>query len=587
MKKRTAWVLMVFGGCLAVLFAALGWTSWKMVQLERAEAEAGRRAAYEENVRLALWRMDSSLAPLIAQENARPYFSYAPFYAAERAYNAMFGQWRKGEVLIPSNLLAFQSPSIRIHFQVEPNGNVTSPQAPTGNMRDLAESMYVTPDNVMLSTATLVDLQRTVAWDELRNHLPKANAFVCPTNELCDVRPAAQVQSAIVRQVEKGEAEFKKRAESYAQNSQNQKWAAQPPSMPKTVREGWMQPQWTGGKLLLVRRVMIEEKEYLQGCWLDWKSIEKTALELVQDLFPEAHLEPIAESGKPSSTRGLATLPAELIPGPAILDDVEGPTPIRWSLIFAWSGAILAAVAVGTVVAGLIALGERRADFVSAVTHELRTPLTTFRLYADMLERGMVDSPERRQEYLGTMRKEADRLGHLVENVLSFSRLERGRTGACSEPAQISQLLDRCWPRLAERAASASMVLDRQFDGAAETAQVKVDAVTLEQILFNLIDNACKYAKPATEQSIRISCGLNHKTVRIEVRDFGPGIDPARQRKLFRPFSKSAEAAARSQPGVGLGLALCRRLARSLGGDVYLNREVKDGAAFCLVLPAV
>ena len=82
--------------------------------------------------------------------------------------------------------------------------------------------------------------------------------------------------------------------------------------------------------------------------------------------------------------------------------------------------------------AGVVALSERRAAFVSSVTHELRTPLTTFRMYADMLARGMVPDAERRQQYLETLRTEAERLTHLVENVLSYARLERGRGGAAA-----------------------------------------------------------------------------------------------------------------------------------------------------------
>ena len=84
-------------------------------------------------------------------------------------------------------------------------------------------------------------------------------------------------------------------------------------------------------------------------------------------------------------------------------------------------------MAIGLVLGGALSLSERRGTFVSAVTHELRTPLTTFRLYTEMLDEGMVASGESQRNYMKTLRSEADRLGHLVENVLSFARLERGR----------------------------------------------------------------------------------------------------------------------------------------------------------------
>ena len=93
------------------------------------------------------------------------------------------------------------------------------------------------------------------------------------------------------------------------------------------------------------------------------------------------------------------------------------------------------------------------------MTHELRTPLTTFRLYTEMLDEGMVASAESQRSYLKTLRAEADRLGHLVENVLAFARLERGRAADGREIVAPAELLDRLVPRLALRARQAGMEL--------------------------------------------------------------------------------------------------------------------------------
>ena len=120
------WV--AFGLCMAIVLGAIGWISLAVLRLDRSEVEARRRAVVEENVRLALWRMDSAVAPLIAEENARPYFDYSPFYPAERAYTRMFAKIERGDVLMPSPLLTSQSPHVLIHFQVGPKGEVTSPQ---------------------------------------------------------------------------------------------------------------------------------------------------------------------------------------------------------------------------------------------------------------------------------------------------------------------------------------------------------------------------------------------------------------------------------------------------------------------------
>ena len=103
-----------------------------VLRLERAERAARGQAALEENARLALWRMDSSLTPLLAQESARPYFHYRAFYPAAGAYSEMFVEPRPGEALVPSPLLREPPPYVLLHFQLAPGGELTSPQVPAG-----------------------------------------------------------------------------------------------------------------------------------------------------------------------------------------------------------------------------------------------------------------------------------------------------------------------------------------------------------------------------------------------------------------------------------------------------------------------
>src|SRR5215216_1948890 len=129
--RRTIGIIFVFSLCLAVALGAMGWISWTVLKLDRS-------ALLEENVRLALWRMDSALAPLVAQETARPYFDYTPLAPAERAYTKMFSEIGYGEVLVPSPLLGREAPLIRVHFQLHPDGTVSSPQTPAGKTRELA-----------------------------------------------------------------------------------------------------------------------------------------------------------------------------------------------------------------------------------------------------------------------------------------------------------------------------------------------------------------------------------------------------------------------------------------------------------------
>ena len=246
---------------------------------------------------------------------------------------------------------------------------------------------------------------------------------------------------------------------------------------------------------------------------------------------------------------------------------------------------LLAAGAVGLLLYSAVSLSERRGAFVSAVTHEMRTPLTTFKLYAEMLAAGIVSEPAKRSAYLNVLCSEANRLSHLVENVLAYARLERGSARRRIERLRLADLLDRVQPRLEEQAERSGMKLVVDAEARALETIVHVDSAAVEQILFNLVDNACKYAGDAAEKTIHLEALPDNRFAMLRVRDHGRGISAGAARKLFKPFSKSAQEAAHSAPGIGLGLALCRRLSRSIGGDLRLSQIQGSGACFELRLP--
>jgi signal transduction histidine kinase len=354
-------------------------------------------------------------------------------------------------------------------------------------------------------------------------------------------------------------------------------------SSSSTVRQGPLQAVWVGPALLLARRVRVEEGTFLQGCWLDWDAIRLDLQSSSIDLLPHARLEPVPRPGLMAPARMLASLPVRLISDPPTSAPEARWSPIRLSLWIAWACLALVAVAVASLLHGAVALSERRATFVSAVTHELRTPLTTFRLYAEMLEEGMVTGLDNQRTYLKTLRTEADRLGHLVENVLAFARLERGRASDGRESIAPGDLLERLVPRLAHRAQQSGMEL--QVAPRAPDGQLRIDVSVVDQILSNLVDNAVKFAGTATDRRIHLDVTRAGRWLTASVRDHGPGVAPEIARRLFRPFSKSARDAAQSAPGIGLGLALSRRLARAQGGDLRLQTCGSSGACFELTLP--
>lgn len=575
--RRLGTVWLIFGLCVALAAGAMARLGAMALALERAEAKARHQAALEENLQLALWRMDSILAPLIAEESARPYFAYSPLYPAERAFTCMFAEIQRGDVLMPSPLLTFSSPQIRLHFQYGPDGKVSSPQAPSGNMRDLAEARYLAPERIERAELRLRELNKLVNRHELARALTvEETTQTASANRTLAYGPALKANPA-------NEYTMRSRSTKLAQTA-NQIEAV-PLAATSTVTQGPLLAVWFGPALILARQVKVEEGVFLQGCWLDWDVVRRDLLMSVDDLTPDARLEPVRAAGSSPRTRMLAALPVQLVPATAAVEPERWWSSVRIALVIAWSCLLLAAAAVALVLQSALSLSDRRGTFVSAVTHELRTPLTTFRIYTEMLDEGMVRDSESQSTYLKTLRAEADRLGHLVENVLSFARLERGRAADNTEIVAPDDLLDRLVPRLAFRARQAGMEI---ITGATDIeSPVRVDVSVVDQILSNLVDNAIKYAASASDRTIHIDVAPAGRWLALSVRDHGPGLDRSVVRRLFRPFSKSAHEAAQSAPGVGLGLALSRRLARTLGGDLRLTENGPLGARFTLTIPFV
>ncbi|MFG0284106.1 MAG: sensor histidine kinase [Phycisphaerales bacterium JB039] len=604
MRRRL--MIGVYIVCALAVLEGLGWVTWRTVRLEReGRAEAA--------VRLALWRMDSALTPVIAQEASRPYFHYLPFYPFERAYTELWQEVRPGEVVAPSPLLSERPPFVKLHFQIEPDGRLTSPQAPTGNMRDQAEAEYVAPEAIIEAENRLVEMalllrgrgkERTevFARAELRDRADESDAAgevgEAPELEAESAAPGRRAQSyALDFEARQEQAELARGA-----TPQQLVMKATPTpaaSAPEftggatieldqamvagevwRVEQGPLEARWLGeGELALLRRVSLEQGEITQGVWLDWARLRSWLEGHVGDLLPEAEL---AQAPAPEADgRMLATIPAALIPGPPVGAVVA--TPARLALVVTWIAVVAAVAAVGFILRASMNLADRRGRFVSAVTHELRTPLTTFRLYSDMLAEGLVTDEQRRREYLATLQSESQRLAGIVENVLEYARLGE-RTGARAHAAEpLAASLERIEPELRERAGRCGMTLETDVDVAG--ARLAAPAQTVERILANLVDNACKYAAGADEKRLVLRARADNGAVEIALRDFGPGVPQAEAGRIFDAWTRARRDADSSTSGIGLGLSISRGLARQLGGDLTLRRPDGPGADFALRLP--
>ncbi len=591
MKSRRSWWL-IYGACTALVLAALAWITVMVVRLERGELQARAEAEHQEALRLALWRMDSWLAPFLAREAARPYFDYEPFYPQPQAYTKLLSRIEPGEVLTPSPLLSFESEYSRLHFQVGPDGRLTSPQVPVGNLRDIAEEeSYLGGAQIVSNAAQLDIIGGLFTTDQLmacvaQPPLPDARTVVAV------VPPRiAKIEASLAQQARTWQ-EARRRKATYDQNLQQVDQARGLASIPEpagrsAVSVGPLVPFWSGtdgGELIFARRARMNDGPYYQGFLCDWPKLRADLLEQITDLFAEAQLVPVRQPPASDEAVGtmLATIPVLLeVPDP-VPAAAAWLSPARSTIALTWL-AVVAALGAGAVtLRASIAFGEKRSRFASAVTHELRSPLTTFRMYSEMLADGMVRDEEQRQVYYATLKQESGRLTTLVENVLAYAQLEEGRRAPHARKFTIEDLLARLTPPLERRAREAGMSLHVHCD-AAGGRTVVTDVDQVGQILFNLVDNACKYADNGSDPSVELRISVADGRLRIGVLDHGPGI-PARQvRAIFVPFERGANGG--DKPGIGLGLALARGLARDLGGDLELRPRPEGGACFELTLP--
>jgi signal transduction histidine kinase len=612
-STRRLWLM--FGGGVTVLAAVLIWVTLSVIRLEGAEVEARAGAAHQEQVRLALWRMDSWLTPLLAREAARPYFEYSSYYPQERAYTRMLQPLDSQEVLTASPLLSFASDIFTLHFQATADGTFSSPQVPQGRQLDLAVQTCIGPEAAQASDARLESLGSLVGYADLAAAVARSEGRLAdldaiprlddrgadpgsPDSETLRESGRAQTTSALPPaqfyevQSTLNKLELSKRAKQARQATSNVLDDAQviaPAGLPDPAAGqaladvGPLVPLWldAGDGLLYVRQVSLGDARLVQGFSVDWPVLQEQLLAEVRDLMPEALLRPVDDERSDGEGRELATVPALLVTPVPAAAGLQGMSPLRWALVLGWIAAGLAAGAVGHTVRASLALSERRSRFVSSVTHELRTPLTTFRMYSEMLAEGMVSDEARRQEYLNTLRDESDRLSRLVENVLAYARLEEGRSPLKTERSTVAELLDDIRPTLERRASDGDMQLVVN-PGEATGWGVETDPTAVGQVLFNLVDNAAKYAAAAADRRIELSAELRDQRLVLSVRDHGPGVQREAQRTVFEAFERRAPDAV---PGVGLGLALSRALARELGGELSLDRSCVDGCRFEFSLP--
>ncbi len=559
-RPLTLWV--VYAVVLLGVTLGLAALSRHALQLNRQQWLTSQRETLEQDVRVALWRLDSRLAPYLATlHDAAATHRFASAsgsdedFVIERFVVREFSN-KSGEKRLtyaPSTVAAAGRMGM----------DLSQPDSDASDRQSLSEKIPV--QRLAKTVKTLLpEVEPTTSARETQ----------WPANSL--VQSYSIDQLPLLPQARAPQRELSNRAIAVQQQLMN----ANPFGLdlpPVPIR---LTPFWIDGELVLVRS-RSDTAESFEGVWLDWKSLQRSLQNDIDDLLPRVSFQAIEPEETPDPARALAALPVAIVPQPTVAAAPDW-SPTHTALLLSWLGLVVAAVVVALALGRLIALSERRASFVSAVTHELRTPLTTFRLYSDLLARDMVPSEQDRKEYLQTLRREADRLSHLVDNVLRYSRLERSTRGPALESVTLSAWIERVTPRLRERLHSAEMTLVVRQDG---DGHWLTDPAALEQLVFNLIDNAAKYAKESEDRRVHLDATFGSDQVTLSVTDHGNGVPADLRRMIFKPFAKSAERAAETAAGVGLGLALARQTAAALRGTLAYEQREDGGARFKLTLP--
>jgi signal transduction histidine kinase len=618
------------GGLIAFLLIAglvlgsLGWVTVTALRLER-EQLAGRaqwereraEAEWAQKLRVALYRLDIRVNDYIAQEANRPYQQYLAQPLTRILKDQVQGNWTI--TICDLTPQAEPPPWNATNYFVAPETEWPSPQA----LRDaLVKHLNVSSSKLPAEKPAAVEAMNELPapetfnrlWTQIRNQQQELRNTVQAETPQAEAQLAQAVQQRAPGNFglygndlnKAGQGDTQKNidrdttrrlmtadrgagrggpSQLVEPNDGPPRKDPQPP-----VLVGPPFPLWLTDaprdQLVMARFIQIGNKLIGQVALLDWPELQHQLADEVGDLFPEARFRPVRDREASAPERTMTALPVELDPGPPpMLPPEPAGTSLRLGLSLAWAAALVALLAVGLGGWSLLDLSERRIRFVSAVTHELRTPLTTLRLYLDMLTGGLVKSEKQQAEYLHTLNTETDRLNRLISNVLDFSRLENNRPRLNRSAVRLADLLGQVEATWQGRCGDNDKELVLENALPADTL-LETDGELVQQVLANLIDNSCKYSREAKDRRLwlRARQGGADRLV-LEVEDRGPGVPAGQRRSIFRPFHRGPTADV-TAGGVGLGLALARRWACLLGGQLTCCPGRDDvGACFRLELP--
>jgi signal transduction histidine kinase len=226
-------------------------------------------------------------------------------------------------------------------------------------------------------------------------------------------------------------------------------------------------------------------------------------------------------------------------------------------------------------------MAQLKSDFVANVSHDLKTPLSVIRMFGETLEMGRVPDEARRGEYYRVITRESERLSRLIDNVLDFSRIERGRRTYDIAPTAVEPLVRDALEAFAYPLAQQGFKVETRV--APDLPEVPMDADAIGQALANLIDNAMKYS--GERRAITVDAARVGDELALTVADEGIGIPADEQAKIFEKFYRVGRSETQGRRGSGVGLALVKHVAEAHRGRVTVESRPGAGSRFTLWLP--
>ncbi len=235
---------------------------------------------------------------------------------------------------------------------------------------------------------------------------------------------------------------------------------------------------------------------------------------------------------------------------------------------------LIGAVFVYRSISRQLKIQQQQQNFMMAITHELKTPISVARLNLETLQKYNLDE-EKKQKIIRTTLDETSRLDFLTNNILVAAQLESNNFKAEKEELDLTALLKDCIRQFSNRFPERDFTEEIEAD-----TDIKGDSLLLQMLINNLLENAAKYSPKGSP--ISTSLKKYRSGIELQIKDEGIGIDQAEKDKIFNKFYRIGSEATRKTKGTGLGLYLCRKIAKDRNGDITMTNNEPQGSIFAV-----